>query len=103
MLILTNREYDKTNDTFTCCFNAVAANCLTSGSWDEDGPFLFLEATTDMQAHAKTVMHFCEVAARHGKDVLFHIHGFNNTFDDAVERSRALETLYGVEVVLFTW
>jgi hypothetical protein len=40
---------------------------------------------------------------RRGKNLLFFVHGFNNDMKAVLDRARSLETLYGVEVVAFSW
>ncbi len=37
------------------------------------------------------------------QNCLFFIHGFNQSFVESMEKAHAIETLYGVEVVLFSW
>jgi len=37
------------------------------------------------------------------RNCLFFVHGFNTDFQGALEAGLRLETLYGVEVLLFTW
>lgn len=41
--------------------------------------------------------------ATKGRNLLFFVHGFNNNMEDVLGRARALERLYGVEVVAFSW
>lgn len=38
-----------------------------------------------------------------GRNLVFFVHGFNNTVKDVVERAEKLEKTYGVEVLVFTW
>ena len=38
-----------------------------------------------------------------GKNLLLFVHGFNNDVAAVLERARKLETLYGVEVLAFSW
>jgi len=37
------------------------------------------------------------------KNCLFFVHGYNNDFEDVLERGRKFEENYGVEVIVFTW
>jgi esterase/lipase superfamily enzyme len=37
------------------------------------------------------------------KNCLFFVHGYNNDFEDVLERGRQFEENYGVEVIIFTW
>lgn len=38
-----------------------------------------------------------------GKDLLFFVHGFNNSFGDVLERCQGLAAAFDMEVVAFTW
>jgi len=38
-----------------------------------------------------------------GKDLVLFVHGFNNDFQDVVERCHGLSETYGVEVIAFSW
>ena len=38
-----------------------------------------------------------------GRNLLFFVHGFNNNMRAVLDRAHRLETLYGVEVVAFSW
>lgn len=38
-----------------------------------------------------------------GRNRVFFVHGFNQSFADSIERGLAIETRYGVEAVVFSW
>lgn len=42
-------------------------------------------------------------AAAGGKDLLLFVHGFNNDFQDVLERCQGLADTFNLEVVAFTW
>lgn len=118
MLIITNRNIKKSNfkngvgdhEAFGDEVNAKGPNEVrlahaekVEGAWQVR---LVKEPSriTDNNIPSKKV--FSEIRdnlTSTGKNCVFFVHGFNQNFEKNLEKSLALETEHGVEVVVFSW
>lgn len=58
---------------------------------------------TPMLASEATFLRIQEEMRVEKQNCLFFVHGFNTSFEDALEIGHELETIYSVQIILFTW
>ncbi len=114
MFVVTNRNLqpnEPPEKRFGETFNAKGPNELrlaeakkVGGSWQVNvlpdkityqGEEMWASEVAFLQVQAR----MCEQA----KNCLFFVHGYNTDFEAALEGGNRLETLYGLEIVVFTW
>ena len=118
MLIITNRNINKSNfksgvgdhNAFGDYANAKGPNEVRLAHADKvEGVWqvrLVTEPSKITENNIPSKKAFAEVRERltsSGKNCVFFVHGFNQSFYKNLEKSLALEKEHGVEVVVFSW
>jgi len=118
MLIITNRNINKSNfvdgigdhNAFGDDVNVKGPNEVrlaravkVNGTWKVS---LVKEPSVVTEKNIPSRKLFAEIRDRlvtEGKNCVFFVHGFNQSFEKNLEKSLALEEEHGVEVVAFSW
>lgn len=116
MLVVTNRnlqENDETLKRFGVKFNSegsdelrLAKVSLSGNEWSVDVVEDVVRDDTNGDSTFASEREFIGLQKRlkeNNKNCVVFVHGFNQSFEEAVKDAWAIQENYGVEVVLFTW
>ncbi len=114
MFVITNRNLQPDNppvERFGEGFNELGPKELRLGEAKKTSRGWRLTILDDQVIHDGEAIYASEMAfltllkraRRYKKNCLFFVHGYNNNFEEVLERGHTLEQLYNVEVILFSW
>ncbi len=112
MYVLTNREYDPSEKKVVNKFGSKMAEPIdalrlaeVTGEPGSYSMAVFEEDNESGERPSEDVVkrYYDEMRDPDGRGTVFFIHGYNNDFEDALDTAHAIESIYDVNVILFTW